>query len=68
VNAIRVITQIPPVQQIPGARIVIVEGMAEEVARAEKLAAEIDRTKGDSADSSYAAPAEGSPKFLKNAL
>jgi hypothetical protein len=37
------LTQIPPVQQIPGARIVIVEGMAEEVAMAERLAAEIGR-------------------------
>ena len=45
VNAIRPMTQIAGIQPVPGARIIIVEGSAKQVAIAEKLAAEIDRNK-----------------------
>lgn len=44
-NAMRTIAEIGRVQEIPGARIIIVEGTAEQVALAEKLAAEIDKDK-----------------------
>ncbi len=44
-NAMRTIAEISRVQQVPGARIIIVEGTAEQVAMAEKLAAEIDKDK-----------------------
>ena len=42
VNAMRTIAEISRVQQIPAARIIIIEGTAEQVALAEKLAMEID--------------------------
>ena len=45
VNAVRAIADIARVQQIIGAQIIIVEGTAEQVALAEKLATEIDRAK-----------------------
>jgi len=45
VNAIRAIVEIQRVQQIIGAQIVIIEGTAEQVALAEKLAVEIDKAK-----------------------
>ncbi len=45
VNAIRVIAEIQRAQQILSGSIIIVEGTAEQVALAEKLAAEIDRGK-----------------------
>lgn len=45
VNAIRVIAEIQRVQQIVGAQIIVIEGTAEKVAMAEKLAAEIDKDK-----------------------
>jgi hypothetical protein len=45
VNAVRIIAEIGRVQPIPAARIIIVEGTAEQVDMAEKLAAEIDRDK-----------------------
>jgi len=44
-NAMRTIAEISRIQQIPGDRIIILEGTAEQVAMAEKLAAEIDRDK-----------------------
>lgn len=44
-NAMRVIAEISRVQQIPAARIIIIEGTAEQVAIAERIAAEIDRDK-----------------------
>jgi hypothetical protein len=44
-NAMRTIAEISRVQQVPGARIIIVEGTAEQVAMAEKLAVEIDKDK-----------------------
>lgn len=44
-NAIRVIAQIQRVQQVIGAQMIIIEGTAEQVALAEKLAAEIDTAK-----------------------
>ncbi|MGD1082827.1 MAG: hypothetical protein ABR881_31315 [Candidatus Sulfotelmatobacter sp.] len=45
VNAIRVIAEIQRVQQILGEQIIIIEGTAEQVAMAEKLAAQIDNDK-----------------------
>ena len=45
VNAIRVIADIQRVQQILAAQIIIIEGTAEQVAMAEKLAAQIDTDK-----------------------
>ena len=45
VNAMRAIAEIQRVQQIIGAQIIIIEGTAEQVAMAEKLAAEIDKDK-----------------------
>jgi translation initiation factor 1 (eIF-1/SUI1) len=45
VNAMRAIAEIQRVQQILGAQIIIIEGTAEQVAMAEKLAAEIDKDK-----------------------
>jgi hypothetical protein len=45
VNAIRVITGIQRIQQILGSQIVIIEGTAEQVEMAEKLAAQIDKDK-----------------------
>src|SRR5215475_13679780 len=45
VNAIRVIPEIQRVQQVIGAQIIIIAGTPEQVALAEKLAAEIDRDK-----------------------
>jgi hypothetical protein len=45
VNAVRVIAEIQRAQPIPGAQIIIIEGTAEQVAMAEKLAAEIDKDK-----------------------
>ena len=45
VNAIRVIADIQRVQQILGEQIVIIEGTAEQVVMAEKLAAQIDNDK-----------------------
>jgi len=45
VNVMRAIVDIQRVQQILGSQIIIVEGTAEQVAMAEKLAAEIDRDK-----------------------
>lgn len=45
VNAMRVIAEIQRVQQIPGAQIIIIAGPAENVAMAEKLAADIDKAK-----------------------
>jgi hypothetical protein len=45
VNAMRVIAEIPRVQQILGAQIIVIEGTAEQVAMAERLAAEIDKDK-----------------------
>lgn len=45
VNAIRVIPEIQRVQQIISARLIIIEGTAEQVAVAEKLAADIDKAK-----------------------
>jgi hypothetical protein len=45
VNAVRVIAEIQRAQPIPGAQIIIIEGTAEQVALAEKLAAEIDKDK-----------------------
>ena len=45
VNAIRVIAEIQRVQQILGAQIIIIEGTAEQVAMAEKLAVQIDTDK-----------------------
>ena len=44
-NAIRAIAEIQRVQQILVAQIIIIEGKAEQVALAEKLAAEIDKDK-----------------------
>jgi len=44
-NTMRTIAEISRIQQIPGDRIIILEGTAEQVAIAEKLAAEIDRNK-----------------------
>ncbi len=43
VNALRVIAEIQRVQQIIGAHVLVIEGTAEQVAMAEKLAAEFDR-------------------------
>ena len=45
VNAVRVIAEIQRAQPIAGAQIIIIEGTAEQVAVAEKLAAEIDKGK-----------------------
>ena len=45
VNTMRTIAEISRIQQIPGERIIILEGTAEQVALAEKLAAEIDKDK-----------------------
>ena len=45
VNAMRAIADIQRVQLIVGAQIIIIEGTAEQVAMAEKLAAEIDKDK-----------------------
>jgi hypothetical protein len=45
VNAIRAIADIQRVQQVIGAQIIVVEGTAEQVALAEKLATEIDKAK-----------------------
>jgi len=45
VNAIRVIPEVKRVQQIVGAQIIVIEGTMEQVAMAEKLAAEIDKDK-----------------------
>ena len=45
VNAIRVIADIQRAQQVFGAQIIIVEGTADQVAMAEKLAAQIDNDK-----------------------
>jgi len=45
VNAVRAIADIQRVQQIIGAQMIIVEGTPEQVALAEKLAAEIDKAK-----------------------
>lgn len=45
VNAMRAIADIPRVQQLLGEQIIIVEGTAEQVAMAERLAAEIDKDK-----------------------
>lgn len=45
VNTMRIIAEIPRVQPVPGARIIVIEGTAEQVAIAEKLAAEIDKDK-----------------------
>ena len=45
VNAVRAIADIQRVQQIIEAQIIIIEGTAEQVALAEKLAAEIDKAK-----------------------
>lgn len=45
VNAVRVMAEIQRAQPIPGAQIIIIEGTAEQVALAEKLAAEIDKDK-----------------------
>jgi len=45
VNALRVILEIQRVQQVLGSQIIIVEGTPEQVAIAEKLAAEIDKDK-----------------------
>jgi hypothetical protein len=44
-NAMRTIAEISRIQQVPGSRIIIVEGTPEQIAMAEKLAAEIDRDK-----------------------
>jgi hypothetical protein len=44
-NTMRTIAEISRIQQIPGDRIIIVEGTAEQIAMAEKLAAEIDKDK-----------------------
>jgi len=45
VNALRVIPEIQRVQPIIGSQILVIEGTAEQVAMAEKLAAEIDKSK-----------------------
>ena len=45
VNTIRVIAEIQRVQQILGEQIIVIEGTAEQVAMAEKLAAQIDSDK-----------------------
>jgi len=45
VNAIRALAEIQRIQQVIGAQIIIVEGTAEQVTMAEKLAAEIDAAK-----------------------
>lgn len=45
VNAIRVIAEIQRVQPIIGSQIIVVEGTAEQVAMAERLATEIDKAK-----------------------
>lgn len=45
VNAMRAIVDIQRVQQILGSQIIIIEGTAEQVAMAERLAAEIDKGK-----------------------
>ena len=45
VNAIRVITEIQRVQPVPGDQAIMIEGTAEQVAMAEKLAAQIDTDK-----------------------
>ena len=45
VNTIRVITDIQRIQQVFSSQVVIIEGTAEQVAMAEKLAAELDKDK-----------------------
>ena len=45
VNTMRTMAEISRIQQIAGERIIILEGTAEQVAMAEKLAAEIDKGK-----------------------
>jgi len=42
-NAMRTMAEISRIQQVPAARIIIIEGTAEQVAMAEKLTAEIDK-------------------------
>ena len=45
VNGIRVMADMQRVQQVPGSQIIVIEGTAEQVAIAEKMAAEIDKDK-----------------------
>ena len=42
-NAMRTMAEISRIQQVPAARIIIIEGTAEQVAMGERLAAEIDK-------------------------